>query len=169
MTVTFYSQPYSTDAEGFYFTDAQSYRENINTITDSYGNCVEEFEIQFINGFVLDSKLAKAITPDQNNILAMMKAMATWTEDQKIKVYLAIHEAGMDFDVTTDDPDDIDMDLYAELSLRDLAYQFVDEGLFGDVSDKVLMYLDYDAIARDLAHDYSEVTVCGEPYVYRLA
>jgi len=77
MTVTFYAQPYDLNAMGFYFTDEETYRENINAVVNDYGDKVEEFEIQFINGFVLDSKLAQAITPSQYNIIAMMQAMAT--------------------------------------------------------------------------------------------
>jgi hypothetical protein len=30
MTVTFYAQPYDISATGFYFTNQQSYRENIS-------------------------------------------------------------------------------------------------------------------------------------------
>jgi antirestriction protein len=29
--------------------------------------------------------------------------------------------------------------------------------------------LDYDAIARDLAHDYTETTIAGQQLVYRMA
>jgi len=95
-------------------------------------------------------------------------ALATWTEDQKIKVILAVHECGADFDITADHPDDIDMDLYADTSLKDLAYQFVDEGLIGDIPDHLSRYIDYQAIADDLRHDYDETRICGETYCYRL-
>ncbi|WP_298813261.1 antirestriction protein ArdA [uncultured Roseibium sp.] len=169
MTVTFYAQPQNISATGFYFTDEASYREKINSITDDYGDKVEEFEIQFINGFVLDSKLAQAINPTQYNIIAMMDAMATWTEEQKLKVVIAVHEGGARFDITADDPDDIEIDLYPDMTLKDLAYQFVDEGLFGDIPKHLTNYIDYDAIADDLRHDYDEVSICGDSYVYRLA
>ncbi|OJJ12981.1 hypothetical protein BKI51_02630 [Alphaproteobacteria bacterium AO1-B] len=168
MTVTFYAQPYDINAAGFYFTDEDSYREKIDSVVNDYGDPVEEFEIQFINGFVLDSKLAQAITPTQCNIIAMMDAMATWTEEQKLKVVIAVHEGGADFDIGTDEPDDIEIDLYPDMTLQELALQFVDEGLFGDIPDHLSRYIDYDAIARDLAFDYDEVMICGERYVYRL-
>ncbi len=169
MTVTFYAQPYDISATGFYFSDEQTYRETITSITNDYGDPVEEFEIQFINGFVLDSKLATAIEPNQGNIFAMMKAMATWTEEQKIKVVIAVSEGGCSFGLGMDNPDDLEMDIYPDTRLTELAYQFVDEGLFGEIPDHLSRYIDYDAIARDLGHDYSETFICGEPYVYRLA
>lgn len=169
MTVTFYAQPYALDATGFYFTDESSYRENIKSVRNSYGDVVEEFEIQFINGLVLDSKLAKAIEPSQCNIIPMMNAMNTWTKDQKIRVIIAADEMGAEFDFETDNPDDLDIDIYADMTMDDLAYQFIDEGLFGDIPDHLANYVDYRAIARDLSHDYSETTICGEHYVYRMA
>ena len=169
MTVTFYAQPYDMSATGFYFTNEKTYKENINSIVNAYGDEVEEFEIQFINGHVLDSKLAKAIEPDQCNILTMMKAMETWTEDQKLRVIIAVHEAGASFDLETGNLDDLEIDIYQDMRLSDLAYQFVDEGLFGEIPNSLTYYIDYDAIARDLSHDYSETNICGENYVYRLA
>ncbi|MEP2706155.1 MAG: antirestriction protein ArdA [Yoonia sp.] len=168
MTMTFYAQPYDVSATGFYFTDEDSYREKIDSTTNDYGDRVEEFEIQFINGFVLDSKLAQAIPPNQGNIIAMMEAMETWTEEQKLKVVIAVHEGGASFDIRTDEPDDIDIDLYPDMTLKELAEQFVDEGLFGEIPDHLSAYIDYDAIARDLAHDYDEISICGDRYVYRL-
>lgn len=169
MTVTFYAQPYDISATGFYFTDQQSYRENITGRVNAYGQPVEEFEIQFINGFVLDSKLARAIEPNQCNIIAMMEAMETWTEEQKLKVIIAVGEGGVSFDIVGDDPDDIEIDLYSDMTLEDLAYQFVDEGLFGEIPERLSFYLDYQAIARDLGHEYAETCICGDHYVYRLA
>lgn len=168
MTVTFYAQPYDISATGFYFSDAKTYKESITSIRNDYGDVVEEFEIQFINGLVLDSKLARAIEPNQCNILSMMHAMDTWTEDQKLKVIIAVGEGGYNFEFATDDPDAVEIDLYQDTRLADLAYQFVDEGLFGDIPDHLTRYIDYDAIARDLGHDYTETAICGENFVYRL-
>lgn len=168
MTVTFYAQPYDISATGFYFTDEQSYLEKINSITNDYGDEVEEFEIQFINGFVLDSKLAQATEPNQCNIVAMMNAMNTWTEEQKTRVIIAVHDGGADFDFEAGNPDDLDIDIYTDMTLKDLAYQFVDDGLFGDIPEHLSNYIDYEAIARDLSYDYSETRIAGENYVYRM-
>lgn len=169
MTVTFYAQPYDISASGFYFSDAKTYQESITSIRNEYGDPVEEFEIQFINGLVLDSKLAKSIPPTQANIIPMMEAMATWTEDQKIRVIVAVYDSGADFDLEYDDPDALDIDLYSDMTLSDLAYQFVDEGLFGDIPTSIASYIDYKAIANDLRHDYAETTICGDSFVYRMA
>lgn len=168
MTVTFYAQPYDLNASGFYFTDEESYLKKINAITNDYGDKAEEFEIQFINGLVLDSKLAQAIEPNQCNIIAMMEAMNTWTEDQKIRVIIAVIDGGADFNFGTDNPDDLEIDIYTDMTLKDLAYQFVDEGLFGEIPDHLANYIDYEAIEYDLRYDYSETRIAGENYVYRM-
>ena len=51
--------------------------------------------------------------------------------------------------------------------MRELAEQFVDEGLFGEVPESFQFYIDYDAIARDLAVEYSEIRIAGERLIYR--
>lgn len=169
MTATFYAQPDDISAEGFYFHDAATYKESIGGIVNAYGQAIEEFEIQFIDGTVLNSKLARAIEPSQCNILAMMKVMAKWNEEQKTKVILAVGECGYSFDLESDDPDDLEIDIYTDMTLSDLAYQFVDEGLFGDIPTHLAHYIDYDAIARDLGFDYTETTIGGDHLVYRAA
>jgi antirestriction protein len=52
-------------------------------------------------------------------------------------------------------------------SVRELAEQFVEDGLFGDIPEQLQFYIDYDAIARDLAVEYSEIDVADERLVYR--
>jgi hypothetical protein len=47
------------------------------------------------------------------------------------------------------------------------AIQFVDDGLYGTIPASIQNYLDYDAIARDLGMDYSEITIDGTRYIYR--
>ena len=49
-----------------------------------------------------------------------------------------------------------------------LAEQFVDEGMFGDIPDHLANYIDMDAIARDLDMDYTETEVAGQMVVYRV-
>ncbi|MGH1353950.1 MAG: antirestriction protein ArdA [Thalassovita sp.] len=64
-------------------------------------------------------------------------------------------------------PDHHGIDFYYVETLRALAEQFVEEGLFGDIPEHLQFYIDYDAIARDLACDYTETTIAGERLIYR--
>ena len=52
-------------------------------------------------------------------------------------------------------------------SLRELAEHFVDDGLFGEIPERLQFYLDFDAIARDLGLDYAETEIAGIRLVYR--
>lgn len=164
---TFYAQPYDISATGFYFEDARTYQANINGVTNDYGDPVEEFEIQFIDGDDLDSALANALGLYQNTILQFMDGITEWDNDQKLKILIAVGEAGYSFDLNSSDPDDFEVNLYPDTTMRELAEQFIDEGLFGEIADNIACYLDYDAIVRDLAMDYTETTIAGARYVYR--
>lgn len=80
---------------------------------------------------------------------------------------IAVGECSYSFDFESTDPNNFDIDLYEIDSLKDLAYEFIDEGLFGDIPENIQCYLDYDAIARDLGVDYSEINIDGTNYIYR--
>ena len=71
------------------------------------------------------------------------------------------------FDIDNDDIDQLDVDIYEESSMKELAIRFVEDGLFGEVPESFQYYIDYDAIARDLAMDYSETVIAGNSLIYR--
>ena len=162
-----YAQPYAFDARGFHFDSADQYNTRAEGTRTAYGEPVEEFEIQFIDGECLDAQLFDALSVNQGNFAAYLDATAQWSDDQKIRVIIAVGEAGYRFSLGEDEPDDLDIDLYAIDSLSDLAVQFVEDGLFGDIPKSIENYLDYDAIARDLSMDYGTATIAGTRYAYR--
>lgn len=164
---TLYAQPYDISANGFYFNSQDEYQQKSSALRNNSGWPVEEFEIQFIDGDSLDAELFKALGINQGNFDAFLTACEEWDDTQKIKVALAVGECGYRFDLSQDDPDDFDVALYEMDSMRDLAMQFVEEGLFGDIPERIQYYLDYDAIARDLGMDYSETSIAGTNYIYR--
>jgi Antirestriction protein (ArdA) len=162
-----YAQPYDISAHGFYFESADEYTTRASKLLNSYGDQVEEFEIQFIDGDGIDCQLFEALSVSQCNLEAYFEAAENWNEDQKIKVIIAVGEVGYKFDLGKDSPDDFDVTLYQLDSMRELAEQFIDEGMFGEIPEAIQSYIDYDAIARDLKMDYSEITIDGTRYIYR--
>jgi antirestriction protein len=80
-----------------------------------------------------------------------------------------VGECGYSFDLKSGAPDDFEVDIYELDSLRELAEQFVEEGLFGEIPKHLENYIDYDAMARDLGMDYSETTIDGKRLIYRCA
>jgi len=162
-----YAQPYDISANGFYFRSFEEYQQKSSTLRNDYGAPVEEFEIQFIDGDDLDCNLFKVLDIHQGNFDSFFTVCKDWNENRKIKVIIAVGEAGYNFDPRKDDPDDFDIELYELDSLRDLAEQFIEEGLFGDIPENIRFYLDLNAIVRDLGMDYSEITLAGQRYIYR--
>ena len=166
MTLQLHAQPYDLAASGFYFESYDDYAKKAAKAVNDYGDPVEEFETQFIHGEAIDCALAHAIGITQATLKQFFDAVEDWDEDEKTVVILATSECGYTFDDSTQ-PSDFDLDIYHIDGLRDLAEEFVDEGLFGDIPDRFSCYIDYDAIARDLSMDYSEAIVAGKNLVYR--
>lgn len=167
LTLLFYAQPYQIGVEGFYFQCAEDYETKLPTIKDRYGMPVEEFEIQFINGGDLDAALARAWGLSQINICRFIEVAEEWDEYAKLSFIIAVGEAGYSYDPETVGSADFDVDIYFLDTLKDLAIEFVEEGLFGDIPKPVEHYIDYDAIARDLGMDYSEITIANTRLIYR--
>lgn len=165
---TLYAQPYDISASGFYFDNQETYDDKIARLRNDYGQPVEEFEIQFIDGDNLDGELFEALNIHQGNFGHFLEVIDTWDRSEKINVIIATREMGYTFELKTDRPDSFEIDLYECDSLKNLAIQFVEEGLLGEIPKTIENYLDYDAIAYDLGMDYSETTVDGGNFIYRI-
>ena len=168
MTIQIYAQPYDLAARGFYFETLEEYQEKSAKLRNDYGHPVEEFEIQFIDGDGIDCELAKAIGINQANLAQFLEAVDAWDAHEKTVVILAVGECGYSFEASTQ-PNDFEIDIYHTETMRDLAEQFVEDGLFGDIPERLQFYIDYDAIARDLSVDYAAAEVAGQRLIYRCA
>ena len=166
MTVQLYARPYDTSAVGFYFETYEEFVQKAAKLRNEYGDPVEEFDIQFIDGENIDCELAKAIGINQANLEQFCDVVEDWDDEEKTIIILAVGECGYRFEENTQ-PDDFELDIYPVDTFRGLAEEFVDEGLFGDIPDRFSCYIDYDAIARDLSVDYCETTVAGKGFIYR--
>jgi len=165
MTTTLFAQPYDLAARGFYFEIAEDYDTKASALRNDYGDPVEEFEIQFIDGEQIDCELAKAIGVNQANLRQFLEAVDDWEDWEKQTVIIAVGQCGYQFEPDLK-PIQFDVEIHDVNTMRELAEQFVDEGLYGEVPEAFQFYIDYDAIARDLAVDFSEITIAGEHYVY---
>lgn len=165
----YYAQPYDLDARGFFFRNREDYQAKRKACKNAFGSEVEEFELTFVGNDGFDHALFEALSINQANISCFMDKIDEWDSAQKIALIIAVGEGGYHFNIHHDDPDDIDVHVYSDITMKDLAEQFVDDGLFGDIPKSIAAYIDYDAIARDLGHDYTETAICGETFVYRLA
>ena len=89
-----FAQPYDISAHGFYFRSLEEYNEKSASLLSHYGDPVEEFEIQFIDGDDLDCELFKALSIHQSTIGDYFSACEGFPDDQKIRVILAAGECG---------------------------------------------------------------------------
>jgi len=167
MTLNLHAQPYDISAVGFYFRSVEEYSRQASVLKNDYGQPVEEFEIQFIDGEDFDCELAKAIGINQANLKQFFEVSEEWEDHEKIRFIIAVGECGNSFDLESDNIESLDVDIYEEDNLKDLAIRFVDDGLFGEVPEAFQYYINYDAIARDLAMDYGETVIAGQHYIYR--
>ena len=169
MSTVLYAQPYDIEATGFFFNSAEDFAEKAAANVNRFCAPVEEYEIQFIDGEDIDAALANAVGLHQGDVAAFFEKIEDWDEQDKRVVIIAVGECGYDFNWRSTEPGDFDLDIYEIESLRELAEHFVDEGLFGEIPERLAFYIDLDAIARDLAVDYSEVTIAGTHLIYRCA
>jgi len=167
MTITLYAQPYNIDAEGFYFGSADEYHAQARGRKDRYGQPVEEYEIEFIDGEEIDAALAKAWELSQCNFARFLDVAVSWRDDHKHTFIIAVGECGYDFDADSVDPLDFDVLLYEMKNLRELAEHYVDEGLLGQIPPALRFYIDLDLLARDLSVEFSEIIIAGTALVYR--
>ncbi|WP_395173304.1 antirestriction protein ArdA [Roseibium alexandrii] len=162
-----FAQPYDITACGFYFESFEEFQQKAAKAVNRYGEPVEEFEIQFIDGEDLDCTLAGAWNLSQATIKSYFEAVEDWDDTEKIKAIIALDDLGLTLDHVADDPDRLDIQISHIKDMRGLAIEVVDEGLLGRIPEHLKTYIDYDAIARDLEMDYTETVIAGETYIYR--
>ena len=162
--IKLHAQPYDLASRGFYFETAEDYDEKASALRNDYGDPVEEFEIQFIDGEQIDCELAKAIGINQANFRDFLEIAETWADGTKELTIVAVGECGYEFDPTFD-PSRYKVEIFAAESFRELGEQFVDDGVYGEIPEQLQSYIDYDAIARDLSISCFEVTVAGRRLV----
>ena len=167
-TLTLYAQPYEFDASGFYFDSFEDYQAKYNSNFNVYGQHVEEYEIQFIDGSAIDCDLFKAVKGEYN-LKAFFMVANTWEDCDKIPLIIAYEEnitsEPFNEEVTSDMFQDID--IYYDMSFEDLAWDFIDNGLFGDIPENVKQWLDIEKMALSLSYDYNEISVGNNSIIYR--
>ena len=158
--------PYDPDAPFFYFSTLEEYESKAAALTNCYGQPVEEFMVDLIDGDRLDCELAKAVKLDQCNFASFLEAAEEWNEHEKTVALIALnHIGGLTLD---DDPHRREVAIFRVESLSELAEQFVGEGLYGEIPDRLSGYINYEAIGRDLRFDHHEITIAGETFFYSM-
>ena len=156
-----HATPYNIDAAGFYFTDINEYKTKAKSLVDRYGNLVEEFEIQFIDGD--DVELFEACGINQVNLNQWFNEVEFLQHDEKVSLNYLVGVAGYSLDqalLKTDEPS-----LY-QGNLLDAATELFDECWLPSVPESIRFYIDYDKFARDCQYggDLTEFNYAGTTY-----
>jgi hypothetical protein len=88
----FFAQPYSLDANGFYFTDLDDYEAKAAAIKDRYGNPVEEFEIMYIDGD--DGSLFGDCGINQVNLSVWFDEVSILDDHEKAEMFYLVSVTG---------------------------------------------------------------------------
>lgn len=158
---TLHATPYNIDAAGFYFESAMDYEAKSAMHVDRYGNLVEEFEIQFIDGD--DAQLFEVCGINQANLNAWFEDIEFLHDNQKVSLYYLVGCVGYTLDQALEKLEEPNI---SEISLRDAAEEFFDECWLHSVPESVSYYIDYDKFARDceLGGDMVEFEYAGKTY-----
>lgn len=141
---TLYATPYNIDATGFYFDSAMDYENKATMHVDRYGNLVEEFEIQFIDGD--DAQLFTACSINQAKLNTWFDNVEFLQNYEKVNLYFLVAVVGYNLDQALNKLDEPSI---TEGYLRDAAEALFDECWLYEVPENIRFYIDYDKFARD--------------------
>jgi hypothetical protein len=149
---TFFAQPCGVDAVGFYFDTLEAYTEKAKSLLDNFGNPVEEFEIQFIDGddcqlfsacFI--NQLFSACAINQSNLKLWFETIADLAEHEKTTLYYLCSFSSYSLENALNKLEDVNL---SEGSLKDVAANLFDKFYLNNVPEAVRAYIDYEKYAR---------------------
>ncbi len=158
---SYYAQPYSLDATGFYFNSLEDYKEKAEALRDHFGNVVEEFEIMFIDGD--DEQLFSACGINQANMATWFNDVVALDEREKAALFYLVSVLGYSLSDAIDKTDEVC--LY-DGNLEDAAEDLFDECYAHTIPENLRFYIDYKAFARDcqMGGDMCEFDFNGTTY-----
>lgn len=160
-TTTLYAQPYNMDAEGFYFHSFEEYETKSENLRDRFGNVVEEFEIQFIDGD--DAELFEACGINQSNLSTWFDDIEDKDDNEKIALYFLTGTLGYDLDQAMDKVEDV---IIFEGDAKEAAEELFDECYAHTIPENLRFYFDMDKFAHDLeiSGDFNEFSFGGKTF-----
>lgn len=163
MTNTYFATPYDLSATGFYFTTYEEYNDKSASHRNEYGDPVEEYEIQFIDGD--NCKLFAAIGVNQANLKQWFDDFEDLDGDDMIKAIYLADDMGYSTDRILDQLEGV---MLFEGTAIEYAESYIeDTGLLDQMPENLQFYFDTEAFARDmiLGGDITELEINSKTYV----
>ena len=129
--------------------------EVLERLAASTGEDVDEMEV-FINDFETEiNGLEISENTDISDLNDIAEQLETLDECDLEKLEAILEAEGGSVEDALENMDDYIY--YSNMSLEDVVYEMITEGVFGDIPDSIINYIDTSAIARDLSCDgYTE-------------
>lgn len=158
---TLHATPYNRDASGFYFENASEYEAMATMHVDRFGNLVEEFEIQFIDGD--DAELFDACGINQANLSTWFDDIEFLQDYEKASLFYLVGVAGYNLDQALEKMNE--PSIY-QGELLEAATELFDECYLHTLPEHLKYYIDYEKFARDceLGGDMCEFEYAGTTY-----
>lgn len=148
MTISLYAQPYNIDATGFYFSSYEEYTEKQESCRDSFGQPVEEFEIQHCDGANEFSSIVKVDQCSIEEWLEQAEQFDDLSSDEQTAFSWLVNDCNLDADEAFEKCGDV---CIFEGTREEYAQQFVDDCYdLDNQMGELARYFDYDAFGRDL-------------------
>lgn len=160
-STTLHAQPYNIDASGFYFHDFEEYEAKSEALRDRFGNPVEEFEIQFIDG--ADAGLFEACGINQANLGTWFDDIEAMEDHEKTAIYFLTGTLGHTLDQALSKVDEV---IVFEGDAKEAAEELFEECYAHTIPENLRFYFDMEKFARDLevCGDFNEFEYEGVTY-----
>ena len=146
MTNIYHATPYDISATGFYFKTLEDYTEQAATHRNEYGDPVEEYEIQFIDGD--NCALFRALNVDQANLAQWFGSFEDLEGDEAIKALYLAEDLHCTMNNLLDKLDDV---MLYEGTAQDYCWDYLQDcGILEQIPEHLRFYFDDEAYARDM-------------------
>jgi hypothetical protein len=146
-----FANPYDMAATGFYFESFDEYERLSAALVNSYGQPVEEFMIDYIDG--PDAELFKACGIDQSNLELWFDEVEDLSDSEKAALFYlcSIHGQSVDeaLEMRGGGVRNIDDVSLYHGTLEKAAEDLFDELYAHEIPEHLRSYIDYESFARD--------------------
>lgn len=163
MTNEYHAAAYDISATGFYFSNYEDYTDKAAKHRNEYGDPVEEYEIQFIDGD--NHRLFSALRINQANLKQWFDNYEELCDEELIKAIYLAEDQHCTMNEILDKLDDVV--LFEGTAVEYAESYLEDTGLLDQIPENLRFYFDTESFARDmiLNGDVTELSFDGTDYV----
>jgi len=159
-----YAQPYDMDAKGFYFSDSDDFEKKMLNNENKYGELVEEYMFQFIDGNEIESSVFEALRDgDYIDLYDYEDALERLEDEESAAKFTYL--VGENVLSAEDALDKLDDFRWYEGSLKDYVYNLLDDIGIENVNNPDY-YFDEERYGRDIRIDGSHTNHLYEDLEY---